>query len=49
MKSMKSAVWLTALLMLCAGAAWAAVIFVALQVSGIVLDTLHQIVELAGI
>lgn len=28
--------------------AWASVILIALQVSEIVLDTLHQIVELAG-
>lgn len=37
------------LLLLLALGAWAAVIFVALQVSEIVLATLHQIVELAGI
>lgn len=36
------------ILTLLALGAWAAVILVALQVSTIVLDTLHQIVELAG-
>jgi hypothetical protein len=36
------------ILTLLALGAWAAVILVALQVSAIVLDTLHQIVELAG-
>lgn len=35
------------ILILLALLAWAAVIFVALQVSTIVLNTLHQIVELA--
>lgn len=38
---------LPTVLMLCALGAWAAVIFVALEVSTIVLNTLHQIVELA--
>jgi len=34
--------------MMSALSAWACVIWVSLEVSSIVLDTLHQIVELAG-
>ena len=41
-----SAILISVLLLLCA-TAWALVIWVALQVSTIVLNTLHQIVELA--
>lgn len=48
MKRMSGAVWVTAALMMLCGTAWGLTIWVALQVSTIVLDTLHQIVELAG-
>ena len=47
MKRMNAAVCLTAVLMMLCGTAWALVIWVALQVSTVVLNTLHQIVELA--
>lgn len=48
MKTLLRSYALPLLLTLCALGAWACVIFVALEVSTIVLDTLHQIVELAG-
>jgi hypothetical protein len=49
MNTMTARVLLTIACLLAAGAAWAAVIVIALQVSQIVLNSLHQIVELAGI
>ena len=48
MKTTLRTYMLPVVLMLCALGAWAAVIWTALQVSTIVLNTLHQIVELAG-
>jgi len=48
MKTMLRTYALPLILTLLALGAWAAVILVALQVSTIVLNTLHQIVELAG-
>lgn len=47
MKTLLRSYALPLILTLLALGAWAAVIFVALEVSTIVLDTLHQIVELA--
>jgi len=49
MKTMLKSYALPLILTLLALGSWAAVILVALQVSTIVLDTLHQIVELANL
>lgn len=47
MKNWKIQAWLLGILTILLGAAWALVVWVAMQVSGIVLDTLSAIVELA--